>query len=82
MFSGRGYGHGVGLCQAGALARLRAGATPADVMRYYYPGVVVGRGSAIGDQGSWLVRGRVLSRFLMPGPRALFLSSSSHTRPR
>jgi stage II sporulation protein D len=40
-FSGRGYGHGVGLCQAGALARLRAGATPADVVRYYYPGAVL-----------------------------------------
>ena len=38
-FSGRGYGHGVGLCQAGAFARLRAGATPADVVRHYYPGV-------------------------------------------
>ena len=26
VFAGRGFGHGVGLCQAGALARLRAGA--------------------------------------------------------
>ena len=40
MFSGSGFGHGVGLCQAGALARLTAGATPADVLRYYYPGTV------------------------------------------
>jgi stage II sporulation protein D len=40
-FSGRGYGHGVGLCQAGALARLRAGATPGDVVRYYYPGTTL-----------------------------------------
>jgi stage II sporulation protein D len=40
-FSGRGYGHGVGLCQAGALARLRAGAKPADVIRYYYPGAIL-----------------------------------------
>ena len=47
-FSGRGYGHGVGLCQAGALARLRAGATPADVVRYYYPGVVLSRGAGSG----------------------------------
>ena len=37
-FAGRGYGHGVGLCQAGALARLRAGASPVDVLRHYYPG--------------------------------------------
>ncbi len=42
-FSGRGFGHGVGLCQAGALARLRGGATPADVLGYYYPGSVLAR---------------------------------------
>jgi stage II sporulation protein D len=40
-FSGRGFGHGVGLCQAGAFARLRAGATPEDVLLYYYPGAIV-----------------------------------------
>jgi stage II sporulation protein D len=40
-FSGRGFGHGVGLCQAGALARLRAGATPSDVMAFYYPGTAL-----------------------------------------
>jgi stage II sporulation protein D len=37
-FSGRGFGHGVGLCQAGALARLQGGTMPADVIKYYYPG--------------------------------------------
>jgi stage II sporulation protein D len=36
-FDGRGFGHGVGLCQAGALARLRAGATPAAVLQRYFP---------------------------------------------
>jgi stage II sporulation protein D len=43
VFSGRGYGHGVGLCQAGALARLRAGTTPADVLTHYYPGTTLRR---------------------------------------
>ena len=38
VFSGRGYGHGVGLCQAGAAARIRAGASPADVLQHYFPG--------------------------------------------
>jgi stage II sporulation protein D len=37
-FSGRGFGHGVGLCQAGALARLRAGESPEDVLSFYFPG--------------------------------------------
>ena len=38
VFSGRGFGHGVGLCQAGALARLKAGARPEQVLARYYPG--------------------------------------------
>jgi stage II sporulation protein D len=38
MFSGKGFGHGVGLCQAGALARLRTGSTPVDVLAHYFPG--------------------------------------------
>ena len=44
-FSGRGFGHGVGLCQAGAFARIKAGATPDDVLHYYYPDTIVGRGN-------------------------------------
>ena len=35
---GRGFGHGVGLCQAGAFARLKAGARPEQVLARYYPG--------------------------------------------
>jgi SpoIID/LytB domain protein len=50
LFAGRGFGHGVGLCQAGALARLRSGAKPADVLRYYYPGTFLARGSAVDDR--------------------------------
>lgn len=38
VFEGRGFGHGVGLCQAGALARIRAGETVASVLRRYFPG--------------------------------------------
>jgi stage II sporulation protein D len=41
VFVGRGYGHGVGLCQAGALARLRQGESPLAVLRYYFPGTTV-----------------------------------------
>jgi stage II sporulation protein D (peptidoglycan lytic transglycosylase) len=44
MFSGRGFGHGVGLCQTGALARLRSGATPAQVLWNYYRGAFLVRG--------------------------------------
>ena len=38
VFTGKGYGHGVGLCQAGAYARLKAGALPEQVLARYYPG--------------------------------------------
>ncbi|HET7218394.1 MAG TPA: SpoIID/LytB domain-containing protein, partial [Vicinamibacterales bacterium] len=40
-FAGQGFGHGVGLCQAGAFARLRAGAMVRDVLAFYYPGTSV-----------------------------------------
>jgi stage II sporulation protein D len=43
VFSGKGFGHGVGLCQAGALARLRAGASPEDVLEHYFPGTFLHR---------------------------------------
>ena len=37
-FKGRGFGHGVGLCQAGALARIERGAKPDAVIKKYFPG--------------------------------------------
>jgi stage II sporulation protein D (peptidoglycan lytic transglycosylase) len=43
VFAGKGFGHGVGLCQAGALARLKAGDTPADVLEHYFPGTSLKR---------------------------------------
>jgi stage II sporulation protein D len=48
VFAGRGYGHGVGLCQAGALSRLRAGASVTSVLAHYFPGTTVA-GSRIPD---------------------------------
>jgi stage II sporulation protein D len=38
VFTGQGFGHGVGLCQAGAAAHLRAGARPEQVLARYFPG--------------------------------------------
>ena len=37
VFTGVGYGHGVGLCQAGALQRAKAGQSPADIIAHYFP---------------------------------------------
>jgi stage II sporulation protein D len=41
LFEGRGFGHGVGLCQAGALARIRAGASLAAVLHLYFRGTAI-----------------------------------------
>lgn len=41
VFEGKGFGHGVGLCQAGALARIKAGATPRAVLERYFPQTIV-----------------------------------------
>ena len=40
-FTGRGFGHGVGLCQAGAFARVAAGASAEQVLAHYFPGTTI-----------------------------------------
>jgi stage II sporulation protein D len=39
---GGGFGHGVGMCQTGALARARAGQNARQILDAYYPGVRIG----------------------------------------
>lgn len=41
--TGTGYGHGVGMCQWGAIGRARAGQDYLTILRTYYPGTTVGR---------------------------------------
>lgn len=40
-FTGQGFGHRVGLCQAGALARIEKGEPYPDVLRAYFPGTKI-----------------------------------------
>jgi stage II sporulation protein D len=40
--SGRGYGHGIGMCQWGAIGRSRAGQSFRSILATYYPGTTVG----------------------------------------
>ena len=42
VLRGRGYGHGVGMCQWGAIGRARAGQDFRTILRTYYPGTSVG----------------------------------------
>jgi stage II sporulation protein D len=39
---GKGYGHGVGLCQAGAYEMAAEGKTEQEILRFYFPGTVAG----------------------------------------
>lgn len=42
IFRGRGYGHGVGMCQWGAIGRSRAGQSFRTILATYYPGTSLG----------------------------------------
>jgi len=42
VIRGFGYGHGVGMCQWGAIGRARAGQDFRAILRAYYPGTTVG----------------------------------------
>ncbi|MDA8077843.1 MAG: SpoIID/LytB domain-containing protein [Nitrospiraceae bacterium] len=41
VFDGRGYGHGVGLCQWSALEMAREGKTYGEILSFFYPGSVL-----------------------------------------
>src|SRR5262249_49498028 len=41
-FKGRGYGHGVGLCQAGAFQMALEHHSTAEILAFYYPGTHMG----------------------------------------
>lgn len=43
IFSGRGVGHGVGLCQTGAAEMARQGKDYREILAFYYPGALIGR---------------------------------------
>lgn len=42
VFTGKGWGHGVGLCQVGASGMAQAGATYDQILKHYYSGIAVG----------------------------------------
>ena len=41
--SGAGSGHGVGLCQTGALGMARTGSKGEEILAHYYPGATLRR---------------------------------------
>ena len=40
---GAGWGHGVGLCQMGAIGQARAGRSAREIVAHYYPGAILRR---------------------------------------
>jgi stage II sporulation protein D len=40
---GGGNGHGIGMCQSGAIAMAAAGYSAEEILRHYYPGIVIRR---------------------------------------
>jgi stage II sporulation protein D len=43
LFTGRGFGHGVGMCQVGAYGMAQRGHSYKDILTHYYTGVELGR---------------------------------------
>ena len=43
LFTGRGWGHGVGLCQVGAFGMARAGAGYKEILKKYYKGIKISK---------------------------------------
>ncbi len=43
LFTGRGWGHGVGLCQVGAFGMARAGADYQEILKKYYKGIKISK---------------------------------------
>jgi stage II sporulation protein D len=42
VFTGKGWGHGVGLCQVGAFGMAQAGSSYDAILRHYYSGIALG----------------------------------------
>ncbi|NJK85325.1 MAG: hypothetical protein HC906_04510 [Bacteroidales bacterium] len=43
VFEGKGYGHGVGMCQEGAMEMARVGYTYPDILHFYFQHVRIVR---------------------------------------
>jgi stage II sporulation protein D len=47
VFLGRGWGHGVGMCQNGAFGMALAGRTYDQILRHYYTGIEIVTASTV-----------------------------------
>lgn len=49
VFAGKGWGHGVGLCQVGAYGMALRGADYRAILKHYYPGITIAHHEPSGD---------------------------------
>jgi stage II sporulation protein D len=47
VFAGKGWGHGVGLCQVGAYGMAMRGSDYKDILSHYYPGTSLGKAGTV-----------------------------------
>jgi stage II sporulation protein D len=52
LFTGRGWGHGVGMCQVGAYGMAARGHTYREILLHYYTGVELARARTAGGQAA------------------------------
>jgi len=74
-FSGRGYGHGVGLSQYGARGRALDGQDAATILAHYYPG------TTLAPMPASQIRVLVLSSFAATTAKPLVVAISPASRP-
>ncbi len=53
VITGKGWGHGVGLCQVGAFGMAQAGSTFEEILKHYYTGVSLSRPRGRGAGRLW-----------------------------
>lgn len=51
VFAGKGWGHGVGLCQVGAYGMAQRGANYREILQHYYPGIALAPAATTADGG-------------------------------
>ncbi len=67
IFSGRGSGHGVGLCQAGAEEMAREGKSYREILSFYYPGTQLAA-TAAANSIQWQKRSGERVELVSPQP--------------
>jgi stage II sporulation protein D len=66
QLSGRGYGHGVGLCQFGANGMGKQGYTFTDIIQHYYTGVTLAAAPSVQEARARLAQKKMAARSRPP----------------